>query len=170
MPVLIDGYNLMHAGRVDESRGTFGRAQLCSLLGRWARRSRQAVTVVFDGTAPAEPLGWQLHGCDIEVTYSGPGRSADEMIIERINLSSAPRRLTVVSSDRQVRRAARRRRCRWVDSSSFLAYVTRALQRKPGGQSEPAEKRTGPAAEEVDDWLRTFGYDPELMDEREFGQ
>ncbi len=119
MPVIIDGYNLLHAARRYDEDGDLGRGQLCQLLGRWGRVARQEVLVVFDGAAPPEPLGRQLHGVGIEVIYSGPGRSADDLVVERIDASSAPRRLMVVSSDRQVRRAARRRRCGQVGSAEL---------------------------------------------------
>lgn len=159
MPVIIDGYNLLHAARRCDEDGDLGRGQLCQLLGRWGRVARQEVLVVFDGAAPPEPLGRQLHGVGIEVIYSGPGRSADDLVVERIDASSAPRRLMVVSSDRQVRRAARRRRCGQVGSADFFEQVLRVLARGRRSEPEPPEKRAGPAPEEVDEWLRRFGYD-----------
>lgn len=161
MPVIIDGYNLLHAARGYDEDGDLGRGQLCQLLGRWGRAAQQEVLVVFDGSAPPEPLGRQLHGVGIEVIYSGPGRSADDLVVERIDASSAPRRLVVVSSDRQVRRGARRRRCPQVHSADFFEQVLRVLASGRRSESEPAEKRTGPAPEDVDEWLGRFGYDPD---------
>ena len=159
MPVLIDGYNLLHVARRLDEEGDFGRQQLCHMLGRWAGLTRQQVMVVFDGTQPSEGLGEQLHGRGVDVSYSGGGRTADQEIIERIAASTAPRRLTVVSSDRVIRRAAKRRRCVSVDSASFLETVLRRLVQAPRPRPEPPEKRAGLQPGETDEWLRLFRYD-----------
>jgi predicted RNA-binding protein with PIN domain len=159
MPVLVDGYNLLHATREYEEAADWGRQQLCRLLIEWAQRKREEVVVVFDGVAPRGALGEQLHGKGIGVIYSGAGRSADALIAQMIEASSAPRRLLVVSSDRQVQRAARRRRCRHVGSPVFFTGVVRALSTRRASAAEPAEKREGTAPQDVDRWLRQFGYD-----------
>ena len=159
MPVVVDGYNLLHATREYEEAADWGRQQLCRLLIEWARRKREEVVVVFDGAAPRGALAEQLHGKGIGVIYSGAGRSADALIAQMIEASSAPRRLVVVSSDRQVRRAARRRQCRLVASPVFFVGVVKALSGRRAQAAEPAEKRDGTAPQDVDRWLRQFGYD-----------
>jgi predicted RNA-binding protein with PIN domain len=161
MPVLVDGYNLLHATRQYEEVADWGRQQLCRLLIEWAQRKREEVVLVFDGVAPSGALAEQLHGKGIGVIYSGGSRSADALIAEMIEASTAPRRLLVVSSDRQVQRAARRRRCRRVGSPVFLAGVVKALSGRRASAAEPAEKREGTAPQDVDRWLRQFGYDAE---------
>jgi len=161
MPVVIDGYNLLHAARGVEGCSQLGRRQLCEMVASWSQRVGEPVLLVFDGVAPSDALAGQLHAEGVDVLYSGAGRSADEVIGEQIRASSSPRRLIVVSTDRAIRQAARRRRCRHATSAEFLELMVRVLSRPPRVPSEPPEKRKGTPPDEVDDWLRRFGFDPE---------
>jgi predicted RNA-binding protein with PIN domain len=167
MPVVIDGYNLLHAARGVEGCSQLGRGQLCEMVAAWSRRTGESALLVFDGAQPSEALASQLHGEGVDVLYSGAGQSADQVIDEHIRASSAPRRLTVVSTDRAIRRAARRRRCRHATSADFLELMVRVLSKPRRPQVEPPEKRTGTPPEEVDDWLRRFGFDPEEDSDRD---
>ncbi len=101
----------------------------------------------------------QIELTGITVDYSR-GRPADEVIIEHIRANSAPRRLTVVSTDREIRQAARRRRCKSVTSQDFavlLEKLTEApTQRRP---SEPPEKTHGLSGKHVDEWMKEFGFE-----------
>jgi len=83
---------------------------------------------------------------------------ADDVIVELIDRSSIPRRLLVVSSDRAILRAARRRRCRTLTSDRFLARLAADSTR---GFPRVADNRpSGPlAAEDVDRWAREFDVD-----------
>src|SRR5947207_2370868 len=129
MPVLIDGYNFLHAFR-DSRWGSpaVGRAMICRLLGDWSAATREVVTIVFDGMRPEDPVADQLGDPRITVHYSGGARIADAMIAELIAASSAPRRLQVVSSDREVQRSAQRREAGVVPSLEFCARLVRDLQ------------------------------------------
>ena len=104
MPLLIDCYNVLHAQKPVSLAG-LEEASLCALLAAspWAR---SGVTVVCDGRPkPHSPTPGELAsspGGGVELIFSGPGRSADDVIIGLIEKDSAPRRLTVVSSDRTI--------------------------------------------------------------------
>ena len=161
MPVVIDGYNLLHAARGLEGGSQLGRRQLCEMVATWSRRAGEPALLVFDGAQPSDALASQLHAEGVDVVYSGAERTADEVIAEQIRASSAPRRLIVISTDRAIRQEARRRRCRHATSADFLELMARVLSRPQRPQVEPPEKRKGTPPEEVDDWLRRFGFDPE---------
>jgi hypothetical protein len=159
VPYLIDGNNLIYA--VAEVGPEVGRQGLVEMLDRWPGPDAR-VCVVFDGPAPPVGLARQIDGAGVEVIYSA-GRTGDEIICERIASDSAPRTLHVVSTDREIRRAARRRRCRSIRSETFarelLAELRRANQPAPP-PAEPPEKRTGvtdPARRRQ--WLREMGFD-----------
>ncbi|KPK80530.1 MAG: hypothetical protein AMJ81_11950 [Phycisphaerae bacterium SM23_33] len=115
--------------------------------------------VVFDGRPPEQAE--QAGGERIEVHYSGR-RNADEIIAEHIAANTAPRRLTVVSTDREIRRAARRRRCKTQSSEEYAAALIRAMDR-PGKPrpAEPPEKRHGLTAEQTEAWLKELQLDSE---------
>lgn len=170
MPLLIDGNNLIHAlARVGPN---LGRAGLCKLLAALAEPGRpgplagERVCVVFDGAAPRGRLAEQMKHDRLEAVYSAP-RSADELILERIAADSAPRRLTVVSSDRELRRAGRRRRCKLARSEEFADALISASDRPgPRAPAEPPEKRRGcltPA--ETQAWMRELGLSEEDADQ-----
>ena len=155
MPFLIDGNNLLFAARDHDPERPPSRSTLCAWLGNWARRTGERVAVVFDGPVPADPLAEQISDSDVNVTFSGAGVSADDVLIDAIESDSAPRRLTVVSTDREIARVAKRRRAQPVRSADFWAQVQRDLQRPPPPPPlEPEEKRHGLTADDMEHWIR----------------
>ena len=155
VPYLIDGNNLMFA--LSEVHGEVGRQGLCRLLCDLAAAA-QRVHVVFDGPPPDGPAN-QGDQTSLTVDYAA-GRTADALIREHSAAESAPRRLTVVSTDRQIRRAARRRRCPAVTSEEFaqsLLAMPHPDEKSPS--PEPPEKRRGLSPEQTQKWLREFGFD-----------
>ena len=170
MPLLIDGNNLIHAlARVGPD---LGRGSLSKLLAALAEPGRpgplagERVCVVFDGAAPRGPMAEQMKYDRLEAVYSAP-RTADELILERIAADTAPRRLTVVSSDRELRRAGRRRRCKLAGSEEFAdALVSASARPARPAPDEPPEKRRGcltPA--ETQAWMRELGLSEEDADQ-----
>ena len=66
----------------------------------------------------------------------------------------------MVSTDRQIRQAARRRRCKIVRSEDFAKLLIRLSEAPPKGPpAEPPEKRRGLPPGEADKWLKEFGLD-----------
>jgi hypothetical protein len=73
---------------------------------------------------------------------------------------NSPRRLTVVSSDHRIQRAAKRRRARAVDSDVWYAEVLRARQQRQKTAAEDPERPAAPLLEEdVRFWMREFGVE-----------
>ncbi len=156
MPVLIDGNNLIHAlGGVGDDAS---RVHLCTLLAGLARGGEK-VTVAFDGPPASSAAAERIAEFAMEVLYSGHGRSADAIITKLIAATTAPRLLKVVTTDREIRAAARKRRCPTTTSEQFARVLTRTAAAKAPGQSEPPEKRHGLSAAQTDAWLRVFGFD-----------
>lgn len=156
MPYLIDGNNLMHA--VADVGIDVCRHGLCKLLAV-LKASDPNIHVVFDGRPPPPGMASQIALTDIEVSYSSR-RSADDVIADCISRNTAPRRLTVVSSDNQVRAAGRRRRCKTVTSQDFAGLLLKLSTPPPeAGPREPHEKRDGLTDEQAAQWFREFGYD-----------
>ncbi len=158
MPVLIDGNNLLHAAReLEDPDVLLGRSMLCDKLGHWAERQNEQVHIVFDGPSPPAPLAEQIGHASIQVTYSGRGTNADAVVQDILDGHSAARRLVVVSTDREVRQAARRRRARPVRSAEFWAALLRDLARPTPQRIEPEEKEAGLTDEAARQWLAEFG-------------
>ncbi|HUG71210.1 MAG TPA: NYN domain-containing protein [Pirellulaceae bacterium] len=169
MTILIDGYNLLHVtglagpeiSRSEIKSGALERARM-ALLNFLATSldddERQLTTVAFDSSnaPPGLPREEQHRG--ITVKYATDHESADELLEELIRVSSAPRRLTVVSSDHRVQRAARRRKARAVDSDVWYAEMRAKRREKTAPATTASPKPAGPlSAEEVAAWLNEFG-------------
>ena len=159
MPLLVDCYNVLYASMPVNLAG-LDETALCWRLSRslWCGGR---ITVVCDGVV--KPHGPARSPVDaVDLIYSGPDRTADDVIMAMIDVESAPRRLEVVSSDRQIQKAARRRRCRVLDSVEFI----HRLARSRGGKNRAAPRTTegditAPLDErEVAHWLKQFGVDP----------
>jgi uncharacterized protein len=159
MPYLIDGNNLMPA--LEEAGPEVGREGLCRLLQPLLKQD-PSVHVVFDGSVPPAGMAAQMERTGVKVTYSGE-RTADELILKVIAQDSAPKLLTVVSTDKEIRRAAERRRCKTVTSQEFalkLIHIDTA-RRKPRTPQSPEfkGKQKGLSAQDTRRWLQEFGFD-----------
>jgi hypothetical protein len=159
MRYVIDGYNLLYAlGLVHAKMGPHGleKARL-ALLGRVAGGAdAAAVTVVFDaGNAPPGAEPEQDHQ-GVRVLFALK-READDLIEELIGQDSAPRGLTVVSDDRRVRRAARRRHCPVLGCLDFVERLGRPAEPPAAPPDEAPSKPQGVSRDEVQHWLREFG-------------
>ena len=165
--LIIDGYNLIHAagimgrgvgpGSLERARQALVRTLAASVepgeLGR--------TVVVFDAASGDVPLGLpRTETIDgVTVRFASGYDSADALIEELIRRDAAPRRLTVVSSDHRIQRAARRRRARAVDSDVWFTQLL--CERRQRGEAVPGSAK--PLGEvgrhEVLYWLKEFGLD-----------
>jgi predicted RNA-binding protein with PIN domain len=150
MPLIIDTYNALHTqGALPAELAGIELGDLMRMI-EFSRFARQRCHLVCDGTpAAGAPRG--EHG-RISIVYAGGGRSADDVIVAMLDAASHPRQITVVSSDQQVLRAARRRHCKRMTSHSFLTKMASDLRptatarpvirpRKPGGPLTPEQVR-----------------------------
>jgi predicted RNA-binding protein with PIN domain len=162
MSVLVDGNNLLHEARQPEDmERLIDEAVLCETLATWASRVNTLVQIVFDGPPAVPERSVEANSDHLEVRFSGHGRTADELIVELLCANSAARDVLVVSSDRGVQRAAKRRRAGTIRSREFWERVRSALSRTPRRQEEPRAKREGLRAEAADEWLRLFRLEEE---------
>jgi hypothetical protein len=160
MPYLIDGNNLMPA--LADAGPDVGREGLCRLLQPLLEQDR-LVRVVFDGPEPPAGLAAQIQQTGITVTYSGAAK-ADAIILKLVEADSAPKTLTVVSTDHEIRRAAERRRCKAVTSQEFAGKLLHihAARNKPKPPPKPPEvkgKQKGLNDKETRQWLKEFGFE-----------
>ena len=162
MSILIDGYNLLHASGI--LPGGFGpstlersrQALLNFLLHSLEERELTRTTIVFDSNdAPPGLPDTMKHGA-ITVYFARGYENADAMIEELILRDSAPRQLTVVSSDHRIQRAARRRRAGAVDSDVWYSDVCRrrAEQREEQPVKPVASPMAEPDRDTIDYWIR----------------
>lgn len=160
--LLVDAFNVLHRTGVlpPELAGPELR-DLAALVGA-SRYRGEAVVLVCDGVCPgvghAGPAATRIG--EARVLYAGGGREADDEIERLIGVSTTPRRLTVVSDDRRLRRAARRRGARSMRSGTFLGQLARDAERRKV-EPLPGWVHAIPlSAAETARWLEEFGFDP----------
>ncbi|MHC4618462.1 MAG: NYN domain-containing protein [Planctomycetota bacterium] len=158
MPVIIDGHNLLHSiQKAGEDFESINDVRLCHIIGRYLKGVGEKGEIVFDGTGPPDKARFDNISC-LEVVFAGPTSDADKVIEDKIKADTAPKRLTVVSSDRRLRAAARARKATAVKSEVFWENLRKELSRKPTPKEPPA-KRWGLSEVETEQWLRFFGID-----------
>ncbi len=153
---IIDGHNLLHTVlKVEEASEATGDVGLCRVVGRYLSLIGRPGVIVFDGIGPPDKSGFDEVG-NLEVLFSGRSPDADSVIEDKIIASTAPKRVTVVSSDRRLRKAARARKCTSLKSEVFWENMQKQLSRKRS-TPEPTAKRHGLSEGETDQWLDAFG-------------
>ncbi len=165
---IIDGHNLLHSiqktdacrdvaqARLEGSE-SISDVQLCWIVGRYLKQIGQSGAIIFDGTGPRDKGGFD-NISNLEVFFAGLGTDADTVIENKIGANTAPKRLTIVSSDRRLRKAARARKAISVKSEVFWNSVQKQLSRKKTIK-EPTAKRQGLTEGETKQWLEFFGLE-----------
>lgn len=173
MSLLIDGYNLLNAvsiighGRGASSLERSRLALLDFLAESLDPEELSATTIVFDAHSPPRGLPRALEYRGLQIRFAVQYEDADSLLEELIQADSAPRRLTVVSSDHRIQRAARRRRARAVDSDVWYGEVLHHRHDRVSASTKAAP-RVRPNVplleEEVERWLRQFGGQSAIED------
>ena len=163
MTLLIDGYNLLNSVGI-VGRGVGGSSlqrSRIALLNFLAQSLEEAeirrTTVVFDAAEAPPGLPRLIEHRGLTVRFAAGYPDADTLIEALIRSDSAPRRLTVVSSDHRVQRAARRRKAKAVDSDVWYARLLDRRRRQQSMPAAPGKPRVPLLAEEIERWLEEFG-------------
>ena len=173
MRLLIYGYNLMFESTAVE-RSLDGKNALRAARGRMLHMLvdlideslRDKTTIVFDAkkAPPGLPDKYEYHG--IQIVFARDWDSADELIQLEIRRHSAPKNLTVVSSDHAIHRKAIARGAHVIDSDDWLDQQVRARSRLESNVTQNAaaiaeqdleSKNRELSDEEKKKWLSEFG-------------
>ncbi len=167
MDYLIDGYNLLHhvgllQGKVGPQKLERARMALLGRVSGFYKDQAAHVTVVFDANhAPADVAPEQVY-LGVHV-YFAVHEEADDVIERLIRRSSAPQNLTVVSNDRRLRDAARRRHCPLLECVDFWEMLEK--RPLPEASALPRESKPEQLSErELQHWMREFA---DLQDEND---
>jgi len=155
---IIDGNNLLHAIlTLEEDSNALNDVGLCGILSRYFKLTAEKGEIIFDGTGPPDKSRFD-NISNLEVSFAGMGTDTDTVIEDKIRVSTAPKGLTIVSSDRRLRAAAHSRRAASIKSDVFWNEIQKQLSRKRP-EKEPKEKRQGLNQGETEQWLKFFGFD-----------
>ncbi len=158
MAIIIDGHNLLHSiQKISDFPGPISDVRLCHIVGRYLRLISEKGEIIFDGTGPRDKGGFD-NISNLEVIFAGLHSDADTVIEDKIKASTAPKRLTIVSSDRRLRDAARKRKATTLKSQVFWDNLQKQLSRKKKVK-EPLAKRQGHSESETKQWLDFFGIE-----------
>ena len=158
MPLIIDGYNLLHSiHETNEDCDTISDIQLCRIVDIFLTQTGQKGEIIFDGTGPPDKEKFD-NMSKLDVFFAGVAGDADAVIENKVKASTAPKRLTIVSNDRRVRQAARAKRAAAIKSNVFWGNLRKQLSRRKTAR-EPAEKRRGLSESETEQWLKFFGLE-----------
>ncbi|HEV2105897.1 MAG TPA: NYN domain-containing protein [Candidatus Eisenbacteria bacterium] len=157
--IIVDGYNLiLRSPHLQPGPGRTlreSRDKLVNLLS-WAMGGDAArFLVVFDGARDAPAGGGGGSSGRVQVRFSRPPQTADDLIrelveehVERVD------QLTVVTADLEV---ARHARAMGADVSIADLFLAAAID--PGGEAPP-EKPTTLSRAEVEEWAKLFRSRP----------
>jgi uncharacterized protein len=165
MAIIIDGYNLLYAsGILGHGRGPgylerSRQALLNFLAESLEEKEIKTCVVVFDASDSApKGLPRTVTHRGIVVKYASGLPSADELIEQLILADTSPKKLTVVSSDHRLHRAAKRRKATPTDSDIWFHQVIRRRVERQRTADQPTAKPDAPSTPtEINFWLRTFG-------------
>ncbi|NIP27305.1 MAG: NYN domain-containing protein [Phycisphaerae bacterium] len=156
--IIIDGHNLLHSiVKLHEDPEPISDVQLCWILSRYMKAIGENGEIVFDGTGPRDKSQFD-NIANLEVFFAGLGKDADSIIENKIRANTAPKRLSVVSSDRRLRKTAQARRATAVKSEIFWVNLQKQLKKKKPVK-EPKAKRVGLSESETKQWLEIFGIE-----------
>jgi predicted RNA-binding protein with PIN domain len=154
MPFLIDGHNLIAATPGISLSDLDDEQAMIQMLTKYARTSRRSITVYFDRASLAAPL--ISNTARVEIHFVRPPRTADDAIRSHIKrLGREVSNWTVVSSDREVRAAAKRAGARVMDSRSFASR----LWSGQAGETVPEKPEQELAPEDIKAWEKIFNND-----------
>jgi len=166
MRTLIDGYNLMFAiGLMERKFGPDGFRKvrqrfLNDLAAALDPVEAHQTTIVFDANDPPPAVPSQLRHKGLTVIFAVGDEDADSRLEHLIAHHSAPKGLTLVSSDHRVRDAARRRKAQVVTAEEFWERIKRPRRPKtptPPPTAEERGRREGLSAAESAYWMAAFG-------------
>ena len=170
--ILIDGYNLIfQCGLEGKSRTPAslqrGRNRLVGELEVGLPESiKQRTALVFDATRlpSGESRSTTQTESGLTVIYALGYEDADTLIEILIQKNSTPKKLTVVSSDHRLHKAALRRKSTPVDSDQWFDQITGESTKELANESIEEKKLQIEQLDKID-WLEEFGLDRGVADE-----
>lgn len=148
MPYLIDGHNLI--GKLPGLRldDLDDEKKLVEIVGEYCQQVRKEADVYFDN---AWPGGSRAHVIGpVTARFVRADETADATIARHLKrLGNEAANWTVVSSDNQVRAAAKRARARLLSSDEFVRLLSGQDQAGEGSEKPPPD-------EDIDEWLDLF--------------
>jgi predicted RNA-binding protein with PIN domain len=169
MHYIIDGHNLIGKMPDISLADANDEMRLVMRLKSWVAESKQReVTLFFDGGVPGGHVN-RLSSRHLKVIFAPSGQTADSLIMRHLKTLKNPGGYTLVTSDREIIRAAQALRLRFLQSEVFIermGFVFAEPKKEKEPQKDtavPPEKPTDPKINEaeIQEWLDLFGPVPQ---------
>jgi len=157
MHYLIDGHNLIAKLPDIDLNDPDDEIQLILKLRQWtAASAKRKVTVYFDGGIPGGH-NVNLSNSQVKVIFVSEGKTADSLLIARINRVKNPPEYVLVTSDQEIINAASKRKMKHLRSEKFAMRLGRDKEERtlPGPTIHDDDPVISDA--EVAQWLDLFG-------------
>lgn len=164
MKLLVDTYNVLHVvGVLPPELAGIDVIDLTQLI-QASRYAADAVELICDGAPPAEIAKHPLSHGRVRIRYTaGITNDADTLIAALIAKSTAPRQLTVVTSDQWIIRQAKRRRCKTLSSEQFLHQIAADVAQGTSTTPKAKRPRDSISSRDANKWLRIFKLTPDEL-------
>lgn len=157
MHYLIDGHNLIAKLPDVDLSDPDDEIQLVLKLRQWtAVSAKRVVTVYFDGGIPGGH-NVNLSNAQVKVIFVSAGKTADSLLIARINRVKNPPEFRLVTSDQEIINAANKRKMAHIRSEKFAMRLSSDKAERT--QPAPTHPNDDPVISdaEVAQWLDLFG-------------
>jgi predicted RNA-binding protein with PIN domain len=127
---LIDGYNLLFHFDLPQKSFDAQRETVIYFLQQEFALFRLEGTIIFDGASyPNEDSGL-FYRSPLYVAYSSNDQTADDYILEKIEFSSIPAQMTVITNDRALKNSAVRLGAITLTIRQFLVFLKKKSTKK----------------------------------------
>lgn len=149
MYYLLDGYNLIFSLiQSKESLQTLRQKVIRTLQKQFSKRNISG-TLVFDGAHRREEESGLSYSSPLIIAYAPKGQSADDYIIELIEVAKNPKQMTVVTNDRGLIMHAKSHGAKVQSNEDFIHWLKK--RKKITNKVEPVDTQ-----QNIDRLLKIF--------------
>lgn len=166
MHTIVDGYNLIFEcglGGRSITPVSLERARdklIAALAAKLPEAHRRGTTIVFDAKRlPIKEVAAVSKRNEMTIIYAVDHDDADSLIEQLILKNSTPKKLTVVSSDHRIQKAALRRKATPMDSGDWYDRLDEFEKQADSGHNTTESSEEKPNLDQLQDvdWASEFG-------------
>lgn len=164
---LIDGFNLFYrwnktaeSFRTNNDISKAVKTAISTLAPFLADKKKNCCIIIDGGKTPGKAVQ-----SGIKIEFSGPGKTADDLIIQKVKQSKNPGEFTVITTDHTLGGNARHLGSKAMSVESFINTLKTKQKNKTEDNHQPLRKFLKPSEKEVGEWLSVFGDGSDIIEE-----
>ena len=155
MPYIIDGNNLIGCSPDIALEDPEARSKLVAIIQKFQENKKNNVIIIFDG-APEGGVRHQEISSKFTIIYPHEGTSADSEIKKILDGFNYFKDVILVSSDGELKRFARKKGARTINSVEFYFELKRFSHVYVKKEEKQKRIETTLSDNEVDQWMKIF--------------